>query len=100
MENENCLHGNSQQETDLKNAMKAIKLLHECIFKVTQSERAIAVFLDCFHRGGARYDLPPAILETLLDCKDELEGASSELYTQMEVLSDVYGVYYDGNERF
>ena len=45
-----------------------------------------------------QYDLPPAILETILDCKTVLEETSSEIYTQMEVLSDVYGVYYDGKK--
>lgn len=43
-----------------------------------------------------KYDLPPAILETLLDCKDKLEETSSEIYAQIEVLSDVYGVCYNG----
>ena len=46
--------------------------------------------------GGMKYDLPTAILETLLDCKTKLEETSSELIQQMEVLSDVYEVCYDG----
>ena len=96
MENRNFMNGYSKPETDQAKASEVIKLLYESIVQVTQSERAMTIFLNRFYRGGMKYDLPPAILETLLDCKTKLEETSSEIYTQLEVLSDVYGVCYDG----
>lgn len=96
MGNRNFMNGYSKPEIDQEKAAEVIKLLYESIAQVTQSERAMTIFLNRFYRGGMKYDLPPAILETLLDCKTKLEETSSEIYTQMEVLSDVYGVCYDG----
>lgn len=98
MENRNFLNGYSKPETDQAKAAQVIKLLYESIEQVARSEKAMTIFLDRFYKGGMQYDLPPAILETLLDCKTKLEETSSEIYTQMEVLSDVYGVCYDGKE--
>lgn len=98
MEKRNFMNGYSKSETDQAKASEVIKLLYESIARVTQSERAMTIFLNRFYRGGMKYDLPPAILETILDCKTVLEETSSEIYKQMEVLSDVYGVYYDGKE--
>lgn len=98
MENRNFMNGYSKPETDRAKAAEVIKLLYESISQVAQSEQAMTIFLNRFYRDGMTYELPPAILETLLDCKSELEECSSELYTQMKVLSDVYGVYYDGKE--
>ena len=98
MENLNFMNGYSKPETDQAKAAEVIKLLYESISQVTQSERAMTIFLNRFYRGGMQYDLPPAILETLMDCKNVLEETSSEICTQMEVLSDVYGVCYDGKE--
>lgn len=98
MENRNFVNGYSKLETDQAKAAEVIKLLRESIAQVTQSEQAMTIFLNRFYRGGMKYDLSPAILETLLDCKTKLEETSIEIYTQMEVLSDVYGVCYDGME--
>lgn len=98
MENRNFVNGYSKPETDQAKAAEVLKLLYESIVQVARSERAMAIFLNRFYKGGMQYDLPPAILETILDCKTVLEETSSEIYTQMEVLSDVYGVYYDGKE--
>lgn len=96
MENRNFMNGYSKPETDQAKAAEAIKLLYECVARIAQSEQAMTIFLNRFYKGGMKYDLPPAILETFLDCKTKLEETSSELYTQTEVLSDVYEVYNDG----
>ncbi len=96
MENRNFMNGYSKPETDQSKAAEVIKLLYESIRQVAQSERAMTIFLNHFYRGGMQYDLPPAILDTLMDCKNVLEETSSELIQQMEVLSDVYEVCYDG----
>lgn len=96
MENRIFMNGYSKSETDQAKAAEAIKLLYECVARLAQSEQAITIFLNHFYKGGMKYDLPPAILETFLDCKTKLEETSSELYTQTEVLSDVYKVYNDG----
>lgn len=90
MKKEN-MFGNSKPENDLANAMETIILLSECIVQVSQSVRAIANFLKRFYKGGMEYDLPPAILETLLDCKAELVDTASELGTQIKAISNVYG---------
>ena len=96
MENRNFMNGYSKPETDQAKAAEVIKLLYESISQVVQSERAMTIFLNRFYRGGMQYDLPPAILETLMDCKNVLEETSSEICTQMEVLSDVYEVNCNG----
>ena len=96
MENRNFVNGYSKPETDQSKAEEVIKLLYESIRQVAQSEWAMTNFLNRFYRGGMQYDLPPAILETLMDCKNVLEETSSEIYTQMEVLSDVYEVNCNG----
>ena len=96
MENRNFLNGYSKPETDQEKAAEVIKLLYESIYQVAQSEKAMTIFLNRFYRGGMQYDLPPAIIETLMDCKNKLEETSIELCQQIEVLQDVYGVCYNG----
>ena len=96
MENRNFMNGYSKPETDQEKAVEVIKLLYESISQVAQYENAMTIFLNRFYKGGMKYDLPPAILETLLDCKNKLEETSIELFQQLEVLSDVYEVCYDG----